>query len=590
MNEEFNMSDLTKKENPPPQLEPFHGGDALVRALHAEGVQYVFGIPGGEFIPFLEALDRWGLNNGMHYIGVRHEEAAANMADAYTRVSGKVSVVCATIGPGFINMVPGIAPAYFDSIPILAIHPQMDQKFEDHDRLQAGIDQLAIMRPIVKYQKAINDPNRVIWGVQKCFKELLGGRPRPVQLEVREDAFHNQVEEYGRVVLEPHQYRAIEPPAGNPKEIEKACDILVNASKPFIISGGGVTSSNGWEALRKLSLEYKIPVATTVMGIGTMSSNHETFIGSTLATGGVMQAASEADVVLALGTKFGYTIGYGKPPLWNPKAKVIQVDIDPLMLGKNRPIEVGIIGDCRVVLEQIYTELKHRKAQMHASPNWLSDLKKSRQASVEQSKGKMTSDKVPIHPLRLIADVTEFMDPEDILISDAGDITSMTVSSVDFIKPRAPRTFLTSIGFGHIGVGIPYLLGAKLAKPTANVFLITGDGSFLFNIQELYTAVHYKIPFVCIVADNCSWGMIKNNEKMKWKNRPSFCVDFEESDYVSIAKGFGCYAEKVTDPKEIKPALQRALDSKLPSVIVVPIQLVAPDSTRMMASFRNLKF
>ncbi|MBD3352074.1 MAG: hypothetical protein GF364_11360 [Candidatus Lokiarchaeota archaeon] len=580
----------SKKRTRKSKKDSFHGGDALLQAIIKEDIDYVFGIPGGEFIDFLEALDRReNEHNDIHYIGVRHEQAAGNMADAYARVSGKVSVCCATVGPGFADLIPGVAPAHFDNVPILVVHPQMDKKFDDHHRLQQGLDQLAMMKPIVKYQKSIDNPNRIIWGAQKCFKELYSGCPNPVELQIREDAFHSQVEAFGQKILEPRQYRNIHPPAGNPEAIKEAVKILKTAEKPMIVSGGGVASSGAWKIMRKISLEYGIPACTTVMGIGTISSESETFIGATLNGGGVFNSARDTDVILALGTKFSFILGYGKPPIWNANAKVIQVDIDPLMLGKNRPIDVGILGDCRVVLEQLYNEMK--KAKIEKFPEeWLAEAVKQRKDAIEMEQNKMKSDKTPIHPLRLVNDITEFMEPEDILCTDGGDITTMLTTHVDFTKPRAPRTYLTSIGFGHLGVGIPYAIGAKLAKPSAKVLNLSGDGSVLFNIQELYTAVSYGIPFVCVVADNCSWGMIKNNEKSTWRRRESFCVDLDETGFVSIAKGFGCYAEKVDNPTEIKPALKRAFDSKKPALIHVPIKFVSPEGTQMLKMMRKLKF
>jgi acetolactate synthase-1/2/3 large subunit len=578
-------------ENKPDYSEiPFHGGEALLRAIVEEGCSYVFGIPGGEFIEFLEAVDRREHTIGdIHYIGVRHEQAAANMADAFSRVSGKIGVCCATVGPGFADLVPGVAPAFFDNIPMLVVHPQMSDKFDEHHRLQQGLDQLAMLKPVVKYQKSIKDQNRIIWGAQKCFKALFSGKPGPVQLEIVEDAFHNVVEDFGQIILKPHQYRAINPPAGNLNDIKAAVELLLKAEKPLIVSGGGVTSSQGWEILRKLSLEFRIPVCTTVMGIGTMSSNHDTYIGATLTGGGVFKAAAEADVVLALGTKFSFTLGYGKPPLWNAQAKLIQVDIDPQMIGKNKPVELGIVADCKIVLEQLYEEMKKKKASQFSEP-WLVGLKKERQSAIEMVKGKLTSDKVPIHPLRLINDLTEFADPEDIICTDSGDTTTFLTTHIDFVKPRAPRTYLNSVSFGHLGVGIPYAIGAKLAKPQSRVFCLSGDGSVLFNIQELYTASYYKIPFVCIVADNCSWGMIKNTEQSTWKKRMPFCVDLAEANYVKIAEGFGCYAERVDEPSQIKPALQRAVDSKRPALIHVPIKSVSPEGSKLLKMFKSLKF
>jgi len=568
----------------------FHGGEALVRALTAEGIKYVFGIPGAEFIYFLEAVDRRKKEIGdMHYIGVRHEQAAANMADAYARVTGRVAVCCGTLGPGFVDMIPGVVPAYFDNIPLFVIHPQADRKFEDHHRLQQGLDQMAMLKPVVKYQKSIDNPNRIIWAAQKCFKELYSGRPGPVQLEVREDAFSGEVKKYGQKVLEPKQYRAIKPPQADSSLVEESVKILAKAEKPLIISGGGVTSSNGWEELRKISFEFNIPACTTVMGIGTFSSNHPTFIGATLSGGGVFKAAREADVVLAFGTKFSYILGYGKPPMWNADAKLIQIDIDPQMIGKNRPVELGILGDCKSTALQMYNEMKKQKLEKFSS-EWLQSLLEERKKAVEMAKNSMKSEKTPIHPLKLIHDITDFLEPEDILCTDGGDITAMLTTHVDFVKPRAPRTYLTSIGFGHLGVGIPYAIGAKLAKPSAKVLCLSGDGSVMFNIQELNTAVSYKIPFVVVVADNCSWGMVKNNIKSTWRRREPFCVDLEQTDFVGIAKGFKCYAELVEEPSQIKPALERAFASKKPSLLHVPIKFIAPEGSQLLRMLRKLEF
>jgi len=569
--------------------QEFTGGDALVRALHAESIDYVFGIPGGEFLPFLEALDRWGTQNGMHYINVRHEAGAAHMADAYARVSGKPAVCCGTVGPGFLNMIPGIVAAAADNIPMIVIHPQQSLKFEDQHRFQGGIDQLSMLAKIVKYQKHETNPNRIIMTVQKAFKEIMAGRPGVAQLEFREDALYADVEDYGRKILKPEQYRAILPPAGHPDAIARACDFIQNAQKPLIVSGGGVIASNSWEKLRKLSLDYGIPCITSFMGCGAMSSNHDTFIGTTLSAGGAQKAARECDLIILLGTKLAFEMGYGKAPLWNSDARIVQVDIDPFMIGKNRPVDAAILADVGVVLDQIVSELERRGVGQISAPDWLPSLKQERSIAIESLRPKLESTKTPIEPHRLIADLTSFMNPDDILCVDGGDIAVLTVNDIDFMKHREPRTVLRSTYLGQLGTCIPYAIGAKLAKPDKRVFAITGDGSFLFNVGELDTAIKYCIPFVVIIADNCKWGMIANREKSEFKKREPFCVELC-SNYVNISKGFGCYAEHVEDPAEIQPALQRAVDSELPAVLQVPIKFVMPPGTSMLQAFGNLKF
>ncbi len=580
---------MSKKDERP----PINGGEMLVKAIEAEGIEWVFGIPGGEFLPFLEAIDR--RETRITYVGTRHEQACGHMADAVARVTGKPAVACATVGPGVTHLAPGVDPAWSDNIPMLIIHPSQSPKFEDHHRLQGGFDQLALLRPLVKYQKHIADPNRVVWAAQKCFKELFSGRPGPVQLEVREDAFYGEVEDYGQVVLPPQKYRSLEPPAGNPKLIEQACDILCKSQRPLIISGGGVSRSGAWNILQKISIEYDIPCGTTFMGIGTMSSDHPTYVGATVGSPGLLKAAREADVILALGCKFSYVMGYGKAPLWNPDAQIIQVDIDAQMIGKNRPVALGILGDVGVVLQQIYDCLKGRRTGKISPATWLPSLMEARKQGIESIRAKMTSEKQPILPQRVVHDLLDFMDPSDILCIDGGDIATFTISQIDFTKARDPRSVLMSVGFGHLGTAIPYAIGAKLAQPDKRVFFITGDGSFLFNIQELDTAIRYETPFVGVVVDNCAWGMIKNRIKAEWgRKRTSFCVDLPEteecSNYVRIAQGFGAYAERVTTPAEITSALQRAVDSRKPAVIIVPVEFVEPANASVLKSLGKLKF
>ena len=568
----------------------FHGGDALVMALHAEEVEYVFGVPGGEFLAFLEAMDRWGTPHGMKYINCHHEQGAAHMADGYARSSGKIGVCCGTVGPGLLDLIPGIGPAWADNIPILVIHPQQGPKFADYNRLQGGLDQIGLLKPLTKYQKSESDPNRIIKATQKCFKELTTGRPQPVQLEIMEDAFWAQVEEYGQEVRKPREYRAVYPPQANAQSIKTAVKILSSAKNPLIVAGGGVLSSHAESTLQEFSLGWNIPCITTVMGIGSMSLLHETYIGASFNQSACIKAAQEADVILALGTKFSFTLGYGKAPLWNPEGKVIQVDLDPLMIGKNRLVEIGIIGDIGEVLHQLKSELTKQDISPFDTTSWISQLLAAREEGKNMMKNRMNSDKIPIHPDRVIAEVYKFLNPEDILVVDGGDTAVLTLAQVDYHTSRQPRTYLQSIGSGHLGINIPYMIGAKLAHPDRKVFGITGDGAFLFNVQELNTAVRYNLPFVLVVIDNCSWGMIENVSIRKFgKNRGSYFCDLP-SDCAKIAEGFGCYAERVEDPEQLRNSLDRAFNSNKPAVIVVPTKKVAPTGTKLMAGFNELKF
>jgi thiamine pyrophosphate-dependent acetolactate synthase large subunit-like protein len=260
------------------------------------------------------------------------------------------------------------------------------------------------------------------------------------------------------------------------------------------------------------------------------------------------------------------------------------------MIGKNRAVEIGIIADIGQSLQQIQNECFQNKIKPFKTEEWLAELIAARNNGKEMLKSRMNSKKIPIHPDRLIAEVYKSMNPEDILVIDGGDTAVLALAQVDFHVAREPRTYLQSIGSGHLGVCIPWLIGAKLGHLDSKVFGITGDGSFMFNVQELDVAVRNSIPFVLVVADNCSWGMIEHVSHRKFgKKRESYFCDID-TDYVKISEGFGCYSERVEDPDKIKNAIQRGIDSKKPAVIVVSTKKVAPMGTKLMLGFNELKF
>ncbi|GAG92040.1 unnamed protein product, partial [marine sediment metagenome] len=278
--------------------------------------------------------------------------AAAHAADAWARVTNKPGVCFGTVGPGATQLVPGVAAAWSDNIPMIVLVPQVNSKFADSFTLQGNLDQVTMFKPITKYQKSVRTIEEVPDAVQKVFREATSGRPRPVLLEIYEDAFLSQKEEDEIPIMSPDQYRCIEKPAVSNELIEKSLDMLLKAEKPLIVSGGGVSRAEGWDELQELAEYLKIPVITTIMGIGTISSKSESFIGTTIAGVG-LKAAPEADVILALGCKFSYIMGHGGEPFWKNSQKMIQVDIDPGIIGRAKPITLGVVCDCKQFLKQI---------------------------------------------------------------------------------------------------------------------------------------------------------------------------------------------------------------------------------------------
>ena len=557
------------------------GGDVLVKALLEEDIKYLFGIIGGQFLSMFDAVYKWGREKGISTVMFRHEQAAAHAADAWARVSNKPGICFGTVGPGATQLVPGVGAAWSDNIPMIVLVPQVNSKFSDSFTLQGNLDQVTMFKPITKYQKSIRTIEEIPDAVQKVFREATSGRPRPVLLEIYEDAFLSQKEESEIKIISPDQYRCIEKPAVSNELIQKSLEILLKAEKPLIVSGGGVSRSEGWDELQELAEYLKIPVITTLMGIGTISSKSESFVGTSI-NGVGLKAGPEADVVLALGCKFTYIMGHGDEPFWKNSQKMIQVDIDPGIIGRAKPITIGIVSDCKQFLKQILEAAK--KGQKVKNSEWLNELVSLRKTQMAGMMKKATKDKIPILPQRLVKDVLEFMDEDAIFINDGGDIACYTIEQIDYYKPRPPLSFLQAVGMGHLGTSVGYGIGAKLAKPDKQVISISGDGSFMMNIQDLETAVRLGLNnLIFVIANNSAWGMLKSGQKL-FVDKHYLDVDLPEFDFAKCAEGFGCYGEVVTDPNDLKPALERAKNSGKPAVIDVKTAWTIPDATKLLGS------
>jgi acetolactate synthase-1/2/3 large subunit len=563
------------------EKKKINGGDVLIKCLLQEGVKFMFGIPGGQFLNMYDAVYRWGREQGISTVLFRHEQAAAHAADAYARVTNKPGICFGTVGPGALHLVPGVGAAWSDNIPVIAIVPQVNSKYEDSFTLQGNLDQVTMFKPITKYQKSVRKIEDLPDAVHKVFREVSGGRPRPVLLEIFEDAFLAEIEEDKIPIISSEHYRTLGKPAGDSDSIKKTLDLLLNAEKPVIVSGGGVMRAGAWKELQEFAEYLQIPVITSLMGIGTVSNNSKCLIGSTIA-GPTLQAAGQADVILTLGCRFTFVMGYGAEPFWKNSQKMIQVDIDPTMIGRQKPTTLGIVADCKTFLGQLLQEV--RKTKRVEKRDWLENLSTSSEKIKSAMIKKAVKDKIPIIPERMIKDVLEFIDQDAILVLDGGDIIAYAIEQINLYKPRPPLSTLQAIGMGHLGTSIGYGIGAKLAKPDKQVVSISGDGSFMINIQDLETAARLGLKnLIYIVANNECWGMIKSGQKFKY-NKCYIDVDMPGFDYGKCAEGFGCYGEQVTDPNQIKPALERAKNSGKPSVIDVKIAFETPATTKLMIS------
>jgi acetolactate synthase-1/2/3 large subunit len=555
------------------------GAEALVRCFIEEGVRYVFGIPGHpQCNPITDAIYRLGNETGMKFITTRHEQAAAHMADAWARVTGEPGVCLGTAGPGVADLVPGVYAAWADSVPMIVLGAQNQtwRSYPEHGSMQS-LDQIPLMAPITKWRALVNDARRMPELVQMAFRAATSGRPAPVYLDLPSDVLCDKLDVDEFPVLSRQHYRATSFPVASAGLIEQAADMLANAEWPLIHTGGGVLRGGAWAEVVELAEYLSAPVTTSLGARGAIPEDHSLCLIPATALG-ALKAQATADLVLLVGGRMGDMDFWGKPPIWGEidKQRFIQIDIEPLNIGLNRPVELALVGDARATLRALLEVVKSKTGPKPENPLFNEARQDQALWAAGWEEG-ACSDATPIHPLRLMREVREFFPREAICAQDGG-----TTSVWAFYQNRIyePRSFLAAADSGHLGSGVPYAIAAKLARPDSPVYCITGDGSFGLNAMEMETARRENVPIVVIIANDCCWGMIKGAQKLVYEER--YCgVDFTDVRYDKMAEAMGCYGERVTDPGQIRPALQRAVDSGQPAVVDVimdaEVHLVPPD-------------
>jgi len=545
------------------------GGRLVAKALKAEGVKYVFSLPGGHIAPIYEGL----IEEDIEIISTRHEQAAGNAADSWGRVTRTPGVCLVTAGPGIVNLIPALAQAYYANSPVIGITGRTAFVFSDKHAFQE-VDSVALANPITKWAKTCSIVYRIPEYVQDAFRAATSGKMGPVLLDFPLDTTCLSCDESKVSIVPPEKYRATGKTYGDPILIKKAAEMLLNAEKPIILVGSGVYWSNASEELIKFTEFTQIPVVYYELGQGCIPDDHPLCVGNAI----VGLRFAKPDVMLAIGVCFDELLGFGVDETMYPKdLKIIHVDIEPSIIGKNRPIDLGIIGDPKAVLSQLLEAVKQilekEGVKERAWAKKLAETKKTFFSGFEKT-GDSTAK--PIRPERLMKEIREFVTPDTIVILDGGDTS---VWAYTFLKAQFPGQIIGSQGpLGHLGAGIPMGIAAKLAKPEKKVFVITGDGSFLFNGAEIDTAVRYDIPFVVIIANDSYWGMVYHGNVLAWKSKEKSSIGTklnEEVRYDKFAESLGGYGETVIDPEEIKPAIQRALKENVPAVIDVRIDTEA---------------
>ncbi len=536
------------------------GSQILARALRKQGVDTFFYIMGGPMM----AAESASMEEGLRGIDVRHEQAAAMMAHAYGRVLNKLGVCMAASGPGTTNLTTGVANAWADCAPLLAIGGSSPVSQWRRGAFQE-MDQVAAFKPITKWAETCVDPLRIPEYVSIAVRTAFAGKPGPVYLDMPGDVLYRDVDE-SEVVYPDPQPRAR--PSGDPALIDDAIRLLNEAERPVVITGSGILWSAAENELRQLVELLGIPFYTTPQGRGVLPDDHELSFPAARAT-----AFREADLLLVIGTRINYVISHLAPPRFRADARLIQIDVDATEIGHNRPADVGIVGDARSVLTQLLGAADGR-VDRRRFDGWREHLVAVEASKREQNEAAMSTDQTPIHPLRLCKEVRDFLDRDAILCVDGQEILNYGRQS---IPTHVARHRLNSGPFGTMGVGLPFGLGAKVAKPDTQVVVLHGDGSFGLNAMELDTAARFKIPVLTVISLNGGWTADPKREK------PG--RDLGYTAFHKMAEALGCYGELVSEPSEIRPALERAAAAGCPAVVNVVTDWQARATTQQFAVY-----
>jgi acetolactate synthase-1/2/3 large subunit len=525
------------------------GSDILAKSLKTQGTEAFFYVMGGPMLETEAAL----MGLGVRGIDTRHEQAASMMAHAHGRVTRKPAVCIGASGPGATNLVTGVANAFVDAAPLIAVGGASPRISLEMDAFQE-IDQVSVMRPITKWAHRILDAKRIPELVATAFRKATSGRPGPVYIDMPGDVLGDTIEE-GQVSY-PAPWKPAPRAAGDPAAIREAVALLARAERPLILGGSGVWWSDAAKAFQTLVELAGIPFYTTPLSRGTVPEDHAlSFLNARV------KAFAEADVVLTVGTRFNFMIQFMRAPRWAADLKVIQVDVEPSELGHNRPVDVPIVGDARLVLEQLVAEARGKLDPARYGA-WVSKLKKADEEKQAEMTKLMSTDQSPIHPLRLCKEVRDFLRRDAILVVDGQETLNYGRQS---IPTFVPGHRLNSGPFGCMGVGLPFGVGAKVAKPDTQVVVLHGDGSYGINAMEIDTAVRHRIPVLVVISNNGGW-----TADAPWgrpEPKPGRNLGFTRYD--KVAQDFGAHGEFVEKPHEIRPALERAYASGKPAVVNV---------------------
>ena len=527
-----------------------NGARILLECLHRIGVTDIFGYPGGAVIPIYDEIYKY---DGINHYFARHEQGAAHEADGYARVSGKIGVCLATSGPGATNLVTGIMTAHMDSIPMLAITGQVSSSLLGKDAFQES-DIVGITVPITKMNYLVQDIKDLPRIIKEAYYIATTGRPGPVLIDIPKDIQLQEItyEEFNKLYEKDFKLEGYDPTyKGHQGQIKRALKLIKEAKKPLIIAGAGVLKAKASEELREFADKTQTPVAMTLLGLGTFPGDHELSLGMLGMHGTVYAnyATDEADLVIAAGIRFDDRIT-GNPDTFCPKTKIIHIDIDPAEIGKNKDIDVPIVGDLKNVLTEINKEIGKL-----SHSEWIEKVKgwKNEYPLVYR---KVSEDK--LIPQEVLEELNNILKGDAIIVTDVGQHQMWTAQ---FMTYQNPDSIVTSGGAGTMGFGLPAAIGAQVAMPDKKVVLIVGDGGFQMTFQELMLIRQYKLPVKVLIINNSFLGMVRQWQEIFNDKRYSFVDLTYNPDFMKIGEAYGIKTVKIENKEELKNKLEELIKS-----------------------------
>jgi acetolactate synthase-1/2/3 large subunit len=532
------------------------GGHLVAKALRAEGIDTIFTLCGGHNIDIYDGC----LDEGIKVVDVRHEQVAAHAADGYARVTGRPGCAVVTAGPGTTDAVTGVANALRAESPMLLIGGQGALDQHRMGSLQ-DLPHVDVLRPITKFASSVVTTERVADMVSMAFRESLAGAPGPVYLEIGRDILDGHVPLESAVLPQAGHYRASTKSIGDPADVERLADILIKAERPCVLLGSQVWTCRGADAAIDFARTLNIPVFMNGAARGTLPPGDPHHLHLTR-----RHAFNNADVIVIVGTPFDFRMGYGRR--LSHEATVVQIDMDYRTVGKNRDVSLGLVGDVGAILAAVTRAASDRADKgARQREQWLEQLRTEEQRLVEERRPRLLKDTAPIHPLRLAHEINQFLTPNTQYIGDGGDVVTF---SGGVVQPRGPGLWMDPGPLGTLGVGVPFAMAAKLARPDREVVCLFGDGAFSLTGWDFETMVRFDLPFIGVVGNNSYMNQIRYGQIQKYgAERGDVGNKLGDVKYDLFAKMLGGYGEEVREPQDIRPALERARESGKPSLINV---------------------